>query len=99
MRVLASRPVVWRDGKENAMSRGNIICRAAVLLSGLALLGGVAAAAELQRRVEQTARDACKELDDRYPFEPKQADECAKSATDKAKAQVEAAIAAAEKTH
>jgi UrcA family protein len=62
-------------------------------------LAKTADAAELQRRVEQTAKDSCKELDDRYPFEPKQKEDCTKTTVDKAMVQVRAAIAAAEKPH
>ena len=62
-------------------------------------LAKTADAAELQRRVDQTAKDSCKELDDRYPFEPKQKQDCTKTTVDKAMAQVRAAIAAAEKPH
>jgi UrcA family protein len=62
-------------------------------------LAKTAGAAELQRRVDQTARDACKEIDDRYPFEDKQMKDCVKVAVDKAMVQVRAAIAAAEKPH
>jgi UrcA family protein len=62
-------------------------------------LAKTADAAELQRRVDQTAKDSCKELDDRYPFEDKQIKDCTKTTVDKAMAQVRAAIAAAEKPH
>jgi UrcA family protein len=62
-------------------------------------LAKTAGAAELQRRVDQTAKDACKELDNRYPFEDRQLTDCTKSAVDKAMAQVRAAVAAAEKPH
>ena len=44
-------------------------------------LSKTADAAELEKRVNQTATDACKELDARYPFEPNAADECTKAAT------------------
>lgn len=54
-----------------------------------------AGAAELEKRVNQTARDACKELDARYPFEPTTADECMRSATRKAMDEAHVAIAAA----
>lgn len=55
----------------------------------------VAGAAELKRRVEATARAACKQLDELYPLEAKNARECTKAAIAKASPQVENAIAGA----
>ena len=60
-------------------------------------LSKTAGAAELEKRVNQTAKDACKELDNRYPFEPKMADECMRSATKMAMDQVHAAVTKATK--
>ncbi len=60
-------------------------------------LSKTAGAAELEKRVNQTAKDACKELDARYPFEPKAADECMRSATKKAMDQVHAVVTKATK--
>jgi UrcA family protein len=54
-------------------------------------------AATLEGRVTQTVKDACKELDDRYPLEPATASECTKISTDKAMVQVHHAVAAASK--
>ncbi len=54
-----------------------------------------AGAAELEKRIDQTAKDACKELDNRYPFEPKMAGECVRSATKEAMEQVHAVVAKA----
>jgi len=54
-------------------------------------------AATLEGRVTQTVKDACKELDDRYPLEPNTASECIKTSTDKAMVQVHQAVAAANK--
>ncbi len=51
-----------------------------------------AGAAELKRRVQETARAACKQLDELYPLEAKNARECARMAIAKASPQVENAI-------
>ena len=56
-----------------------------------------AGASELKRRVEETARAACKQLDELYPLEAKNARECTKIAIAKASPQVENAIAGAAK--
>lgn len=56
-----------------------------------------AGAAELQRRVKETARAACKQLHELYPLEANDTFQCAKSAVAQASAQVENAIAAATK--
>ena len=56
-----------------------------------------AGAAELQRRVKETARAACKQLDELYPLESKNARQCMKAAIAKASPQVENAIAGATK--
>ncbi|MDE2052395.1 MAG: UrcA family protein [Gammaproteobacteria bacterium] len=53
-----------------------------------------AGAAELQRRVKETARAACKQLDELYPLEVKNASECTKMSVAQASTQVEKAIAA-----
>ncbi|HEX8757209.1 MAG TPA: UrcA family protein [Steroidobacteraceae bacterium] len=53
-----------------------------------------AGAAELRRRVEETARVACKQLDDLYPLEEKKARECADTAIADASPQVRNALAA-----
>lgn len=50
--------------------------------------------ATLNQRIDDTAKSSCKQLDSLYPLEPKDP-ACAKKAVDGAKAQVEAAIAAA----
>lgn len=52
-------------------------------------------AAELQKRVKETARAACKQLDELYPLEAKNVQECTKITVAKASPQVENAIAAA----
>ena len=52
-----------------------------------------AGAAELQRRVHETARTACKQLDDLYPLERKQARDCTQTAITAASLQVKNAIA------
>jgi len=54
-----------------------------------------AGAAELQKRVEQTASAACKQLDELYPLEAKNARECTRIAIAKADSQVKEAIAGA----
>jgi len=53
-----------------------------------------AGAAELRRRVQETARVACKQLDDLYPLEEKKARECTQTAIADASPQVRNAIAA-----
>ncbi len=52
-------------------------------------------AAELQKRVKETARAACKQLDELYPLEGKNERQCTKDAIAQASPQVEQAIAAA----
>lgn len=54
-----------------------------------------AGAAELKRRVEETARAACRQLDELYPLEAKNARECTRTAIAKASPQVETAISGA----
>lgn len=58
-------------------------------------LATYAGAAELKRRVKETARAACKQLDELYPLEAKNAQECMKIAVAKASPQVTNAIAGA----
>ena len=52
-------------------------------------------AAELKARVKETANAACKQLDELYPLEEKNARECTSTAIAQASPQVENAIAAA----
>lgn len=52
-------------------------------------------AAELKRRVKETARAACKQLDELYPLEAKNVQECTRITLAKASPQVESAIAVA----
>lgn len=47
---------------------------------------------ELEKRVDDTARDLCQELDKMYPLEPKDRN-CVSKASDDARKQVDAAIA------
>ena len=54
-------------------------------------------ATELKRRVEETARFACEQLDKLYPFEEKETPTCTRDAVDRSASQVDEAIAAAEK--
>jgi UrcA family protein len=54
-------------------------------------------AMELKRRVEETARLACEQLDKLYPFEDKETPTCIRDAVDRSESQVDEAIAAAEK--
>lgn len=56
-----------------------------------------AGAAELKRRVEATARAACRQLDELYPLEAKNIRECTRISLAKASPQVENAIAGAAK--
>lgn len=56
-----------------------------------------AGAAELKRRVKETARAACKQLDELYPLEAKNVRECTNIALAKVSPQVENAIAGAGK--
>jgi len=56
-----------------------------------------AGAMALERRVQETAKSACAELDKLYPLDTPDAPSCTKKATDGAMVQVHAAIAAAEK--
>ena len=58
-------------------------------------LATTAGAAELKSRVQETARAACKQLDELYPLEAKNARECTRAAIAKASPQVENAIAGA----
>lgn len=52
----------------------------------------------LKRRVEEAARLACKQLDELYPLEQPAAPSCVKDALTAANSQVDAAIAAAQRT-
>lgn len=52
-----------------------------------------AGAVELRKRVQETARAACRQLDDLYPLETKQAPECTQTAIAAASPQVRSAIA------
>ena len=54
-----------------------------------------AGAAELQRRVKETARAACKQLRELYPLEANDTFQCARHAVAQASPQVENAIAGA----
>ena len=56
-----------------------------------------AGTAALEKRVQETARAACKELDRLYPLTAPGGDSCYKKALDDAMAQVHAAVAAVEK--
>jgi UrcA family protein len=49
-------------------------------------------AAELRRRVQETARAACRQLDALYPLEAKNARECTRNAIARASSQVDNAI-------
>ena len=53
--------------------------------------------AELRKRVKSNARAACRQLDQLYPMEIKNAPQCIKKAIAEASRQVDAAVAAAEK--
>lgn len=53
--------------------------------------------AELRNRVKRNARAACRQLDQLYPAEIKNAPQCIKKAIAEASRQVDAAVAAAEK--
>ncbi|MGH7105494.1 MAG: UrcA family protein [Acetobacteraceae bacterium] len=53
-----------------------------------------AGAVELERRVTEAARAGCKQLDDLYPLEEKEARECTRTAVAEASPQVKHAIAA-----
>lgn len=55
-----------------------------------------AGATELKRRVEESARLACKQLDELYPLEQSEAPTCERDATAAAQEQVDKALAAAE---
>lgn len=52
-------------------------------------------AAELRKRVQDTARLACQQLDDLYPTEARNEQECTRTATAQASSQVQSAISAA----
>lgn len=54
-----------------------------------------AGAAKLKKRVRDTARMACKQLDDLYPTEAKNEQECTRTAIAQASSQVQSAISAA----
>jgi UrcA family protein len=56
-----------------------------------------AGAVELEKRVNDSAKEACTKLDTLYPLTATQSTACTKTSTDKAMVQVRAAIAAAEK--
>lgn len=60
-------------------------------------LASHAGAAELKKRVAETARAACRQLDQLYPLEAKNARECTRTAIAKASAQVENAISGAKR--
>jgi UrcA family protein len=60
-------------------------------------LATAAGGAELEKRVKDAARALCQELDRRSPLMEKTAVPCAKTATENAMIQVQAAIAAARK--
>ena len=67
-----------------------------VSTGGLDLSSG-AGAAELEKRVSDAARTACKEIDRQYPDATPSNAECAKAATDKAMVKVHELVAAAQK--
>jgi UrcA family protein len=54
-------------------------------------------AAELQKRIHDTAQSACKQLDTLYPLERVDTASCVKDAVNGSTAQVQAAIASAER--
>lgn len=56
-----------------------------------------AGATELEKRVNETAKDACKQLDTLYPLSESGGPSCVKKATGDAMVQAHVAIAAAEK--
>ena len=58
-----------------------------------------AGATELEKRVNDTAKSACAELDKLYPLMAPGSPPCVKTAADDAMVQVQAAIAAAKKAH
>ena len=60
-------------------------------------LRSASGAAELQKRVNDTAQAACKELDKLYPLTEKDSPACTKKATDAGLSEARAAIAAAAK--
>lgn len=57
-----------------------------------------AGAVTLEKRVRETAKLACDQLDKRYPLDSSESPSCTKKATDEAMVQVHAAIAAAEQS-
>ncbi len=64
-------------------------------------LAATAGAAELKKRIEATAHEACKQLDNLYPLEFSDTSDrqCIRDAVDGAMKQANQAIAAAEKEH
>jgi UrcA family protein len=84
-------PYIYRAG-----DRCNCVCRDTdenQTNSADLNLATQAGAAELKKRVNETARAACRQLDEIYPFEAKNVRECTKIAIAKASPQVENAIA------
>ena len=60
-------------------------------------LATTAGAGELEKRVKDTARTACKEISSRYPNATPSDPECAKAAADQAMVKVHELVAAAQK--
>ncbi len=58
-------------------------------------LASVAGANELQKRVNDTAKELCKQLDDMYPLTAPTSTDCARKSSSQAMEQVHMAIAAA----
>ena len=55
----------------------------------------VVGATELKQRVKEAAKMACKQLDDLYPLQAKNVNECTRAAVAQASSQVDSAIAGA----
>ncbi len=89
---VTTRTVVGRNAMGTPIEQVTITHRVSYADLDLATRAG---AAELERRVKETARTACRQLDDLYPAEMRNARECAKTAIAQASPQVQSAIAAA----
>jgi UrcA family protein len=89
---VVTREVISRSASGVPMEKVTLTHRVSYADLDLATEAGAAA---LRKRVQETARTACKQLDELYPLEAKNRWECTKAATADASAQVESAIAAA----
>lgn len=94
VQAVASKAVVGRSTIGAPIEQATLTRRVSYADLDLTTYTGVMT---LKRRVREAAREACRKLDDLYPFEERQAATCVINAVADASQQVEGAIAGAQR--